>query len=562
MSHKFLLNLTIAASALLIPQMIFSQNKPDISHDEVKSKKVEFINRTARPASREVRLREVKLGEELSKPVLAGENDALINGVAIKRVFQADLEGFGADILIVNPQANFGHINAIHRVLSGYIARSFEYDLDQADTLARYILYYNANHRNDLKTVEQKYSEDVIAALDKTKIGIDRSYQNWSGKTQILIPLRKNLVRPNGTDLNNGELEKTVGEDGTKEEQKELEKIQDERKEEDLKKLDEKEKELTKEETALKQEEKKIVQEEKKTDTEIKKTDEKITELQKDPVKNADQIKKEEAKKEDLTKKQQDTAKKKETVKTEQAKVQKQKQEVAAQKQETKGTAGTDAAKPTETAAKVEKLEQENQQLKEEIKAKEEKSENVVGEKILFMRVMQTTENSHYQSELWSIDTLNDDALFRSPYLNICGREFTVIPDQGILVIGYPGEAAHTSEHRLVLLDPASLTLKKEGTDVVYFRTPVKLMDGKIYTVAIHESMYYLTRFNPDLTLDARSENPISSDSEITFTKDKIYLTGKKTNGATKISVFKRTDLTHIKTFEPVETRTGAANVN
>ncbi|MDH5654284.1 MAG: hypothetical protein OEZ34_00105 [Spirochaetia bacterium] len=556
--------LFLSAIFLFSVETLYSQEKPDISLEEVRSDRVNFINRTRRPATRAARLKEIKTGQDLATPINEGKTKINLNGIAFQRVFDPETAGFGADIIILNPRANYGHINALHRVLSGYISSTFEYELNQADTLARYILYYNAHHRKDQGGISKKYSPNVVSSLDPEKIGLDVNYRNWSGKSQIIIPLKKNIVRPNGTDLNNGELEITVGEEGTADEQDKMEKIQEERKQEDLQKLDDKEQELTKKEETLKQEEQKLQQEEKQTQKEIQKTDKKITELKKDPVKNKTAIKQEEAKKQNLEQKQQQTAQKQETVKQEQTKVAEQKQEVASQKQETQTgqTASTPPAADPQTAAKIEKLEKENQDLKAQEQAREEKSENVVGEKILFMRVMQTTEDNHFHSELWAIDTLNDDALFRSPYQNICGREFTVLPDQGVLVIGFPGDPAHSSEHRMVILDDQALTVKKEGTDTVYFRTPVKLMDNKIYVIGIHENMYHLTRLNPDLTLDTRSEIPVSSNSQITFTKDKIYLTGKKNNGNTQITVLKRNDLTHLKTFEPKEPpRTGASNV-
>lgn len=536
-------------TVFLFPVILLSQEKPGISEEELSSDPVNFINRSQEAAPYNIRKKEVEAGEELARNVLQ-KNNASYNerGIQITRIFDKSDPKFGADLVMVMPTAGFGHIHTLQRILAGYMMEAYGYNQKNALLLSRFILYYNAHNRGKIENIKNKYSEKVSNAVVPEKLGIDLSFKNWAGKTQLVIPLKKNLARTGDTDMNNAEL-KNNGGASTEKENKELSKIEEKRNEEDLQKLDEKEKTLTKEETVLKKQEEQIKKEETKINTEIKKSEEKITELKKNPVLNADQIKKEEQKKEALQNKKTETTAKAEQTAKQKEEVQKKKEEVVQQKQETKAAASS-AGKETAAAQQIQKLQEENKQLKEE-KKKEEVSQNVVGEKILFMRVLEFTANSHYHSELWAIDTVKDDALFRSPYSNICGREFNVIPDQGILVIGYPGDPQHTSEHHFAILDSESLTMKTEGKEIIFWRTPVKVMDGKIYAIEIHNNQYFLSRFKPDLTLDTRSETPVSSDSEITFTKNKIYLTGTKTGSNTKISVFNRGDMKHIKTFAP-----------
>ena len=76
--------------------------------------------------------------------------------------------------------------------------------------------------------------------------------------------------------------------------------------------------------------------------------------------------------------------------------------------------------------------------------------------------------------------------------------------------------------------------------------------DGKVYAFVKDGNSYFLGRFNADLSLDAKSSDPISQNSDITFFGEKIYLTGKSGTGdTTTIQVFNAADLKLLKTITP-----------
>jgi len=150
------------------------------------------------------------------------------------------------------------------------------------------------------------------------------------------------------------------------------------------------------------------------------------------------------------------------------------------------------------------------------------------------------------------LDAAKDDALYKSPFTSICGRVFIVVPGQGVVVIGYEGTGTDASQHILALLDQEKLNLKSKTKENIYWRSPLILRDNKIYAIEIKDGNYYLSRFNPDLSLDARSSEEISGDSDITFFNEKIYVTGKAQGaGATTIKSFNRSDLKVLKTIKP-----------
>ena len=550
---------TLALSFVLIPSIMFAQEKdlndskkPRLSEEEIRTGKVEFINASNLPATEQARKQSYDAGRKMAQDVVAN-GQATIDQVTVKRVYDPASPGFGADIITIDPKANFAHINAIQRIIAGYTQAAFEYTPADSETVSKFILYYNAKQRGALDKFKGKYSEPVIQSLSPETVGIDRSYRNWSGKTQIVIPLVKNVVRPGKQDINTTEIKKETDKTTKAEDKKQLTDIENRRKDETTKKLDQKQDQLKQEQKLLEDKKQDIQKQQQQVQQQKQDTGKKLQELAKDPIKNATEIKKEEQKQQDL-KKQEDNLKKEEQKVTQQVNENKTSQaEVTQQKQDQNKTdTATNTATKTEDQKKVDTLQKENDELKKQQDAKEQKSDNVVGEKILFLRFVKFHSEGHYSNELWMLDPVKDDTLYKSPYTNICGREFVVVPGQGVLVIGYEGTAADSKEHLLALLDQDKLTLKTKSKENIYWRSPLILRDNKIYGIEVKDGQYYLTRFNPDLSFDARTSEPINADSDITFYNDKIYVTGKaQGTGATTIKAYQRSDLKHLKTITP-----------
>jgi len=556
-------SILLTAALLLFATGLLSQqtSRPGISEEEVRVPGVEFINRDYRRADRTVIENNLRTGRQAAEQVIKdnhGESDAY----KVVRVFNPDTERFGADIVTIDARANIGHINMVKRFLIGYLSTAYEYSAQDAEVLSQFILYYNARNRGNIDALKAKYSDEVISNLNQATLGIDRSYRNWAGKTQLVIPLKKNVVRPGRTDIDNKEIQDNKA---NPDEQKKIEEVQQRRNEEDTNRLIQKEQELQKKQEEINTQQQKVQETQQQIQKQQENTNQKIQELNRDPVRNAEQIKQEQTKAQELqkqqeqvTQQQQEIQKQQEQVKQQQQEVQQQQKEIAQQQQPQQEPAKQDVA--TNTTQTTEQKPAEQQQpatnTQAEQKKEEQPSQNVVGEKILFLRILRYLQGGHYNNELWTIDTANNDKLIRGPYTSICGKDFLVIPEQGVLVIGYNGASHEDSGHHFVLLDTDTLVVKRESKEEIFWRTPLNspavYRDGKIYAFEIFNGQHYLSRFNIDLTLDARSSDPISTNSDITFYRDKIYLTGKSQNGdVTTIAVFNKADLKLIKTLNP-----------
>ncbi len=565
---KFIKKYSVLFFILLISLNLYGQEDPRVAEEIIKGNRIQFINRTNQRALDITIQRQINAGKKLAEDVLKQKEGEEINIIA-KRFFEPNLEKYGADVIILTEKTNFGHINGVQRVLLGYLQTAFQYNNKQAETLAELLVYYNANLRLNPKNIEESYSKKVIDNIDIKKAGIDRAYRNWPGKTQLLIPLRKNVVRPEKTDLDRKELQEIIEKDPSipQEKKEELKKIDQELKKEDIKKIEQKEQELAKKEEEIKKTQEQIKQEEQKIQKELQDTNKKLEELRKDPEKNQEQIKQEEKKVEQLQEQKKEIEQQKQEVQQEQKKVEEAKQEIKEQKEqpqttrkeeekkENQATSNNEQKQPTSKVdQQLETLKKENEELKKEIEKKEQLSDNVINEKIVFLKVMRYVSDGHYSNELWMVDPNKDDTLFRGPFTNICSRTFLPIENVGIVVIGYE-DAAHTqTPHHLYLLDQDNLQVKAKSKEVVIFSSFLIYKDNLIYAIEELDGKYYLSRFNDKLELQDRSSSNINPYSEITFFKDKIYLTGSGTDSNIPIQIYNRKDLKLIKVIQPQKT--------
>lgn len=545
---------------LTFTKILISQENPKIAEEAIQGNPIQFINRNNRVVDLKTQEMQIKLGSEIAKELMKN-NIANRNNLITKRFFDPQLENYGADVIILTEKVNYGHINAIERIIIGYLQTAFEYKFNQAKTLSEMIVYYNARLRQNQKLIQESYAKDVLENIDLKKAGIDRHYKNWAGKTQLLIPLRKNIVRPEKTDLDRKEIQDLIEKDKTipQEKKEELKKIDEERKKEDSKKLEEKEKEITKKEEEIKKQQQEIKKEETNIQKQLQDTNKKIEELRKDPVKNQEQIKEEEKKVQDLQEQQKKVEEKKEEIKKQEQIVQEEKKQIEEQKkQQEQETSRKDEQKQEDKqpVSKIEQLEKEKEELKKELEKKEQLSDNVINEKIVFLKVLRFVEGGHYNNELWMVDPNKDDTLFRGNFTNICSRTFLTVENIGIFVIGYEGSSHSQTPHHLYLLDSEKLEVKGKSKEQIMFNAFLIYKDNKIYTIEQVKDQYYLVRFNEKLELDARSSNPIHPHSEITFYKEKIYLTGSEKSNQIPIQVYSRNDLKLLKIIEPEQKTT------
>ncbi len=533
---------------LFVVHSIFAE-KPKLKESEIQGvKKVDFYNRSNSRASLKYRQEQINLGKTLSFRITQEPSKKHIyKGVEVQR-FVSQKEGvLGGDIISLEENTRYGHINSIQRFLSAYIQDAFEFSEDNADTIALFALYYNAIHRNEKSYFRKKYISDLYNTLEVDKTGISTNYKDWAGGTQIVIPIDYNLARGK-QDIILEEIVTEVEKNPTipikEDDKKKIEEIIIERKKEDEKliKINEEKLEPKKETITVKSEA--------PTRKEVTSSKSENPPPKKEVISSKSEIPKETKIEKPIVKeeKTESTADTKTIQENPPAKKEETSVALIPKKEE-------QPPKEKELEKQVQELKKENESLKTKEKEREEKSENIMGDKVLFLRLVKYEDDGHYTNELWVLDATNEQTLYKSPYTNICGKEFHVI-NEGVVVIGFDGNRPIERVHRLVLLDPNTLSQTKVTKEEIFWRSHIVYREGKIYAFEKYKNEVYLSRFNGNLTLEARSSEPVGTNSELSFYKDRVFLTGKPSNQEeTVIRILQKDDLKVLKTIKPMETK-------
>lgn len=152
---------------------------------------IEFKNYTGPYTVINTKAQIAAIGTELGE-VIAGK-ESLSAGTEgryqIIRAIDDTNKGLDADILILGPAVGVDHIRNLRTIIAAYLSAAYSYSEDDAFTLATFITVYNAVYRGKLDEVKSKYKQVVLDNLKSEIFGLSVNFEDWPGKTQIVIPL-------------------------------------------------------------------------------------------------------------------------------------------------------------------------------------------------------------------------------------------------------------------------------------------------------------------------------------------------------------------------------------
>ena len=242
-----------------------------------------FVNRSNEKADEETKRADNETGKKIAQMVMSGSKEHTLRGLTIKRVEAREEGKYGGDIIEFSDNINFGHVNTIVRIVTGYIKEIYNYSLEDSELLALYMVYYNLKHRQDEDYLSNTFNNGIVSNTSKDKIGLDENFEDWKGQTQFIIPTEKNILKGGGVDIATFEIEDQVNSE------LDLQKDGQETKKK-YSNLQNKKIKIEKEES-----EKKLISSKNKEIEIIEKkkiTEEKIKELLKDPENNKSEIEK------------------------------------------------------------------------------------------------------------------------------------------------------------------------------------------------------------------------------------------------------------------------------
>ncbi len=158
---------------------------------QAENQPIEFVNYTGTHTEIDSLEEIAEIGKILS---IAAKNKSGRAGpmnryALIHAVDPSEKNGFDADILVIGEDARVDHINNFRVIIASYLQNAYGYTQKDAATIAHFVTLYNAVYRGDLDALIGRYKKVVTRHLDSEKAGLALRYDEWPGRTQIIIPL-------------------------------------------------------------------------------------------------------------------------------------------------------------------------------------------------------------------------------------------------------------------------------------------------------------------------------------------------------------------------------------
>lgn len=183
-----------ALAALLIPAAAFAQPVDREELGAAGSTSVDFINYDGPYARIETRGQILGIGAALGASAAAGGAGTARYGAAnryfvIHSVSDPEGDRLDADIFGLGVDVGVDHIRNLRLIVQGYLESAYRYSAQDASLLAEYITVYNAVFRGNWNYFGGRYKAAVIRYVDEDKAGLSVRFDEWPGRTHMLIPL-------------------------------------------------------------------------------------------------------------------------------------------------------------------------------------------------------------------------------------------------------------------------------------------------------------------------------------------------------------------------------------
>ena len=193
MNNRFVFKIAaaFACAAFFVSALSAQVNEPELKSV---SDTIEFINYVG-PHARIDSLSAIKAIGSSSGRIIARSRGAYMTAgdsgkyYVIHAVDPNEKGKFDADILIIGRNATVDHIVNLRRIISAYLSAAYNYSERDADTLAVFITVYNAVYRSNIDYFKSRYKNIVTKNLSERICGLSVRYDEWPGRSQIVIPL-------------------------------------------------------------------------------------------------------------------------------------------------------------------------------------------------------------------------------------------------------------------------------------------------------------------------------------------------------------------------------------
>jgi len=403
----------------------------------------------------------------------------------------ADIFGLGVD-------AGVDHIRNLRWIIQGYLQAAYDYSERDAALLAEYITVYNAVYRGNWDYFTERYKTPVIDHLTRERAGLSIRYDEWPGRTLIVIPLGQGGLSAVDTSAIS---DSRVIEEMRKEEDQSVPQRQD--------MVDLKEREAEQAQQQAQAERDRIAQQEQQL---------------------ADQRAQAERDRQNLENQRQDIAQQQQagTITDDQAReaqdnldqaqqdLDQRDQEIAQQQSDL--DASRDNAQRLDDLAnqKIDEAQQERQDIARDQQAGITQPAAATG--ILGITI---EKSSPPMGRLVLFNPTTGEELKRSPLDSVHVRTVTFI---GGKIIAVAGENVNQGAVRIIEIAQDTLTMAKQGDDDIEAGSLLWVNGNDLYavTASLSDQKYYIGRFDVNLALQAKSTVAVNQEATVAIQQGQL----------------------------------------
>jgi hypothetical protein len=402
----------------------------------------------------------------------------------------SDIFGLGVD-------TGVDHVRNLRTIIQGYLQTAYEYSAADAALLAEYITVYNAVYRGNWDYFTNRYKTNVIQNLVRDRAGLSIRYDEWPGRTMMLIPLGLGGLSSVDTSAIS---DSRVVEELRREDDRGVPQRQDMV---DLKEreADQAEQRAQTERETIRQEERQIAQERSQTEQERQEIAQERQRTQEDQ--DAGRITQEEANRtqENLDRREQAVeAKEEETAKRE-----------------------DDLDQRRETAQRLENLVEQKVQEAQQERQEIARDQQAAIADVLSAGVLGITIEKIQPVPIGRLVSINISGreVRRSPLNSVHTRTVTMI---GGKILAVAGENTGRGAVRIVEINQTNLEMAKQGDDDIQMGSLLWVNGSDLYaiTVDLSNKNCFLGRFDVNLALQAKSAVRVHPEASVTIQQGRL----------------------------------------
>jgi hypothetical protein len=471
---------------------------------------ITFINYEGPHARIETRSQIRNIGFSLGLALKSGtaQPGSLSRYFVFHSVSSADGNRLDADIFGLGVDTGVDHIRNLRLIIQGYLEGAYDYTSRDAALLAEYITIYNAVYRGDWDYFSGRYKTPVVQNLNREKAGISIRFDEWPGRTLIVIPLGSGgLSAVDTTSIS----DKRVVDELRKEDDRGV----TERKE--MVDLKEREAEAAEQKAAvqreaIKEEEKKIAQERAEVNQERETIEQERRQVQEEAAQGEDTRQKEE----ELDRREAEADQKSEDL-------DQREDDLTEQREEARKTEEFAEQKSAEAQQEREDIARDQQEIIAQEDSQTRPPQGLLGASI------ESPDSS--LGRLLRLNPSTGGELKRSPLDTVNIRTLSFA---GGKILAVAGEKRGNGAIRLIEVNDNTLEMTKQGDDDIHPGSLLWISGEDIFAItAPEDGSLYLGRFNTGLVKQAQSNITVHPNASVSF-QENMVLT-QRTDGSAVI---------------------------